>query len=335
MNNDNNRTGTPPTGVASSRAQPPSASAWRSRRTSARPASSVPRTVPPGRRGRRAARRSGRRRRQPVRHRRGLDGRRGDLRRRLRHRLRRSSPPTSSPRSTRARPSRSRPSTQIATELQPRFVGGNPPDLIDNSGAQAIGLTTILDQLEDLTDVIDAPNLEGVTDPRHAVRRRARARHVRRQAGRDQLRPHGVRGVVLEQPVRGERLDAADHVGRGQGARRRGGGAGQVPVPAGARRRRPTTGRCAVESAIKEGGDEVRLAIENLEEGAWSHPGRAGGVHRAQGDHRRRLHEAGWRRHAVHPGPGPVEPRPGRPAVPVGLVDRERDEGADGRGLRR
>ncbi len=27
------------------------------------------------------------------------------------------------------------PSTQIAQELQPRFVGGNPPDLIDNSGA--------------------------------------------------------------------------------------------------------------------------------------------------------------------------------------------------------
>ena len=55
------------------------------------------------------------------------------------------------------------PSTQIATELQPRFVGGNPPDLVDNSGAQAIGFNTILDQLEDLTDVIDAPNLEGVT----------------------------------------------------------------------------------------------------------------------------------------------------------------------------
>ena len=27
------------------------------------------------------------------------------------------------------------PSTDIAQELQPRFVGGNPPDLVDNSGA--------------------------------------------------------------------------------------------------------------------------------------------------------------------------------------------------------
>lgn len=55
------------------------------------------------------------------------------------------------------------PSTQIAQELQPRFVGGNPPDLIDNSGANAIGISTIIDQLEDLTSVIDAPNLEGTT----------------------------------------------------------------------------------------------------------------------------------------------------------------------------
>ena len=76
-----------------------------------------------------------------------------------------SSPPTSSNRSTRARRVEVSPSTQIATELQPRFVGGNPPDLVDNSGAQAIGFNTILDQLEDLTDVIDAPNLEGVDDP--------------------------------------------------------------------------------------------------------------------------------------------------------------------------
>ena len=53
------------------------------------------------------------------------------------------------------------PSTKIAQELQPRFVAGNPPDLIDNSGAGNIGMSTIIDQLEDLTSVIVAPNLEG------------------------------------------------------------------------------------------------------------------------------------------------------------------------------
>ncbi len=53
------------------------------------------------------------------------------------------------------------PSTQIAQELQPRFVGGNPPDLVDNSGAGAIGMSTIVDQLEDLTSVLNANNYEG------------------------------------------------------------------------------------------------------------------------------------------------------------------------------
>ncbi|WP_104090908.1 N-acetylglucosamine/diacetylchitobiose ABC transporter substrate-binding protein [Arthrobacter sp. GMC3] len=53
------------------------------------------------------------------------------------------------------------PSTDIAQELQPRFVGGTPPDLIDNSGAKSIGFATILDQLEDLKSITEANNLEG------------------------------------------------------------------------------------------------------------------------------------------------------------------------------
>lgn len=52
-------------------------------------------------------------------------------------------------------------STQIAQQMQPRFVGGNPPDLLDNSGANAIGISTIAAQLEDLQEVIDAVNTEG------------------------------------------------------------------------------------------------------------------------------------------------------------------------------
>lgn len=54
-----------------------------------------------------------------------------------------------------------KPSTQIAQELQPRFVGGNPPDLIDNSGAGFIGFGSIIDQLENLDDVLDSNNYEG------------------------------------------------------------------------------------------------------------------------------------------------------------------------------
>jgi N-acetylglucosamine transport system substrate-binding protein len=53
------------------------------------------------------------------------------------------------------------PSTQISQQLQPRFVGGNPPDLIDNSGANAIGFNSILADLSTLDDVFEANNYEG------------------------------------------------------------------------------------------------------------------------------------------------------------------------------
>lgn len=53
------------------------------------------------------------------------------------------------------------PATQIAQTLQPRFVGGNPPDLVDNSGANQIGFNTILDSLETLDDLFEANNYEG------------------------------------------------------------------------------------------------------------------------------------------------------------------------------
>lgn len=47
----------------------------------------------------------------------------------------------------------------IATQLQPRFVSSNPPDLIDNSG-KPIEITTLADadQLRDLSDLLDAPS---------------------------------------------------------------------------------------------------------------------------------------------------------------------------------
>ena len=55
------------------------------------------------------------------------------------------------------------PSKKISQELLPRFTNGTPPDVIDNSGADSLALSRILSQLEDLTPVIDARNLEGRT----------------------------------------------------------------------------------------------------------------------------------------------------------------------------
>ncbi|AXI79871.1 N-acetylglucosamine/diacetylchitobiose ABC transporter substrate-binding protein [Peterkaempfera bronchialis] len=57
----------------------------------------------------------------------------------------------------------------IQPQLQPRFVGGNPPDLIDNSGARQLDLATLAaqGQLLDLTPLLDAPSLD---DPAVRVR---------------------------------------------------------------------------------------------------------------------------------------------------------------------
>ncbi|MCB5906587.1 N-acetylglucosamine/diacetylchitobiose ABC transporter substrate-binding protein [Streptomyces pinistramenti] len=61
-------------------------------------------------------------------------------------------------------------STQkIQSTLQPRFNGGNPPDLVDNSGAEQMDFGTLVskDQLTDLTPLFDAPSID---DPSKKVR---------------------------------------------------------------------------------------------------------------------------------------------------------------------
>jgi len=163
------------------------------------------------------------------------------------------------------------PSTQIATELQPRFVGGNPPDLIDNSGADAIGFSSIIDQLEDMNSVLDAPNLEGTKI-------------------RDTLF-----GGVEAPGTFGDKFVALNYVLTVYGiwySQQLFGDNGWTP---------PTTWEEAKElgakakekdifllgwgkeaatyyqtsliaSAIKEGGDEVRIALDNIQPNCWSHP---------------------------------------------------------------
>ncbi|MEU8772477.1 N-acetylglucosamine/diacetylchitobiose ABC transporter substrate-binding protein [Streptomyces sp. NPDC048606] len=58
---------------------------------------------------------------------------------------------------------------EIAAKLQPRFNGGNPPDVVDDSGAQQIKVDVLAKggQLADLTVVLDAPSLD---DPTKKVR---------------------------------------------------------------------------------------------------------------------------------------------------------------------
>lgn len=161
--------------------------------------------------------------------------------------------------------------TQIAQELQPRFVGGNPPDVMDNSGANAIGLSAIASQLEDLQQVIDAPNLDGTTIG-------------------DTLYPN-----VLNVGMYEGKLAAINYVltvyalwystslfeDNGWEAPK----TWEDALALGAEAKKQdkylfTWGKEAasyyltmlVDSAIKTGGDEVRLAIANLQPDAWSNP---------------------------------------------------------------
>ncbi|MGP4111277.1 N-acetylglucosamine/diacetylchitobiose ABC transporter substrate-binding protein [Streptomyces sp. 4N509B] len=58
---------------------------------------------------------------------------------------------------------------EIQSRLQPRMVQGDPPDVIDNSGAQEMDIAALIrnDQLTDLTELLDAPSLD---DPNTTVR---------------------------------------------------------------------------------------------------------------------------------------------------------------------
>ena len=164
-----------------------------------------------------------------------------------------------------------KPSTQIAQELQPRFVGGNPPDLIDNSGANAIGISTIIDQLEDLNSLIDAPNLEGTK--------------IRDTLYQGVLTPGTFDGkfVALNYALTVYALWYSASLFEENGWTPPKTWDEALELGAKAKEKGKylfVWGKeaatyyqtLAIASAIKEGGDEVRLALENLEADCWSKP---------------------------------------------------------------
>src|SRR6266511_3917469 len=53
---------------------------------------------------------------------------------------------------------------EISTTLQPRFNGGNPPDVVDNSGSKQMEFGALVDanQLQDLSDLWAAPTVDGI-----------------------------------------------------------------------------------------------------------------------------------------------------------------------------
>jgi N-acetylglucosamine transport system substrate-binding protein len=164
-----------------------------------------------------------------------------------------------------------KPSTKIATELQPQFVGGNPPDLIDNSGADAIGFSTIIDQLSTLDDVFDANNYEGtkIADTLFGGVKSTGTYSGKFVAVNYVMTVYGIwySGSLFDENgwTPPKTWDEAIELG----AKAKDKGKYLWVWGKEAATYYQTT---AVDSAIKEGGPEVRLALENLKPDCWSHP---------------------------------------------------------------
>lgn len=163
------------------------------------------------------------------------------------------------------------PSTQIAQQLQPRFVGGNPPDLIDNSGANQIGFNTILDQLATLDDVFEANNYEGtkIADTLYPGAKNPGTFDGKFVAMNYVLTLYGIwysdslfKENGWEPPKTYDEL-----LDLGAKAKAKG-----KYLFVWGKEAATYYHTMAVDGAIKEGGDEVRLALENLKENCWSMP---------------------------------------------------------------
>ncbi|GGD68671.1 N-acetylglucosamine/diacetylchitobiose ABC transporter substrate-binding protein [Microbacterium murale] len=163
------------------------------------------------------------------------------------------------------------PSTKIATELQPRFVGGNPPDLVDNSGANSIGWNTIIEQLEDLTEVLDSENLEGtkISDTLFAGVKEPGTFDGKFVALNYVMTVYGIwySSSLFEQngwqvPTSWQDLKALGEAAKAQGKF----------LFLWGKEAATYYQTMVIDSAVIQGGDDVRLPLENLEEGCWSNP---------------------------------------------------------------
>ena len=198
------------------------------------------------------------------------------------------------------------PSTQIAQQLQPRFVGGNPPDLIDNSGANAIGFNTIAKQLETLDDVFEANNYEGtkIADTLYPNVKVPGTFDGKFVAMNYVMTVYGVWYSASLFKKNGWTAPATWDDALDLGAKAK--AAGKYLFVWG-KEAATYYQTMAVNSAIKEGGDEVRLALENLKPKCWSMPQLQDVFNALAEMVSKKLLRPRRRRHPVHRCPGEVE----------------------------
>lgn len=163
------------------------------------------------------------------------------------------------------------PSAQIAQQVQPRFVAGNPPDLLHSAGAGSIPVATLLPSVLDLNDLVDAPNLEGdvIRDAVYPGVLELADFDGKLAAINYSLSVHALwysRSLFSKMGWKAPRTwdEAMD---LGAAAKKEG-------------KYLFTWGKeaasyylsMAIDSAIKEGGNEVRVALANLEPKSWGQP---------------------------------------------------------------
>lgn len=163
------------------------------------------------------------------------------------------------------------PATNIAQTLQPRFVGGNPPDLIDNSGANQIGFNTILNKLSEMDDVFEANNLEGkkISDTLYPGTKAPGTFNNKFVAVNYVMTVYGIwySKSLFDQNgwTPPKTYDEATELGAK--AKKLG-----KYLWVWGKEAATYYLTMAIDSAIKEGGDEVRQALDSLDPKGWSHP---------------------------------------------------------------
>ncbi|MDG4856931.1 N-acetylglucosamine/diacetylchitobiose ABC transporter substrate-binding protein [Streptomyces sp. T-3] len=163
----------------------------------------------------------------------------------------------------------------IAQTLQPRFVGGNPPDVVDNQGVgMDIGALIGDGQVTDLTPLLDAPSVD---DPSKKVRDTLVPGTV--EAGSFNGKPYSL---GYTQSIEGIWYDAALFDSKGWEApstwddflalSKEIKEAGSDPFGVGGKNAISYIRSAIMASIGKTGGLDVLKNIDNLEAGAWRAP---------------------------------------------------------------
>jgi N-acetylglucosamine transport system substrate-binding protein len=168
------------------------------------------------------------------------------------------------------------PTTDISGTVADLFAdGATPPDLIDNSGVGKLSVASMADDFASLDDVVESENLEGIPIAEtlyHGVLD-AGTFNGRLIAINYALSVYGLWHSATAFAAAGWAVPATwdTLLELGEEARREGRylfvwGEGAESYYQ----------ELAITSAIKEGGHDVRRALDNLEEGCWFHPAVSG-----------------------------------------------------------